>query len=89
MRIWKQTKPTILAVSLLIAGVLLGGTTCMNAAEFPNNERRILTNFDEEMIFVEFTRGIRDPEEIKATFEQAVDELAGAGVDTLALVTFV
>jgi len=38
----------------------------MNAAQFPNNERRILTNFDEEMIFVEFTRGISDPEEIKA-----------------------
>ena len=52
-------------VSLLIAGSLLGRATCMSAAEFPNNERRILTNFDEEMMFIEFCHGTTDPEEIK------------------------
>ena len=76
-------------VSLLIAGSLLGRATCMSAAEFPNNERRILVNFDEEMMFVEFCHGTTDPEEIKAIFEQSVDELADVGVDTLSQVTFV
>jgi len=60
----------------------------VSAAEFPNNERRVLTNFDEAQVFIERSRGTSDPEEIKAIFEQSVDELAEAGVDTLVWVTF-
>ncbi len=57
----------------------------MNAAEFPNNERRILYNSDGGGTFGEFIQHTGDPDEAKAILEQSIDELAEAGVDTLAL----
>ena len=56
----------------------------MNAAEFPNNEPRILFNNDEEQWIGTACVGKTDPEEIKRTLEEdIVDELAEGRVDTL------
>jgi len=59
----------------------------MSAAQFPNNERRIL-HYDDDLLEASFMRSTSDPEELKASLEQGIDELADAGVDTVSTVTF-
>ena len=66
----------------------------MSTADFPNNERRILFNSDTGNAFAEFWNsaahlGTMDAEEMKALAENSIDELAAAGIDTLATVVWV
>ena len=62
-------------------------------ANFPNNQRRILYNSDFGNAFNEFWQhtpylATLDAERLKAMAEDAIDELADAGVDTLSVVVF-
>ena len=61
----------------------------MSAADFPKNERRILYNSDSGNAFSEFwhNRAV-NPEEMKAIMEDSIDEMAAAGIDTLATVVW-
>ena len=65
----------------------------MSAADFTNHERRILYNSDAGNAFCEFSDwsphlGKIDAEAIKTVIESSIDEMAAAGVDTLATVVF-
>ena len=74
------------AVSVLAIAVFLEGATIMNAAELPNDARRILYNSDSGNALSEFTKGIKDVERIKAVLAESIDEIADGGVDTFSVV---
>ncbi len=61
----------------------------MSAADFPNDDRRLLYNSDAGNAIARRISGKKNIEEIKTALAGTFDEMAGAGVDTFSVVTSV